>query len=69
MFLVERTVLANSTHSTTLRSKREFRWIGLAKTVAFEFIQILCSCGCFKREFRCIGLAETVAFEFIQILC
>ena len=69
MFLVERTMLANSANSTTLRSKREFRWIGLVKTVAFEFIQILCSCGCFKREFRWIGLAETVAFEFIQILC
>ena len=41
MLLVERTVLANSAHSTTLRSKREFRWTGLAEPVAFEFIQIL----------------------------
>ena len=68
MFLVERTVLANSAHSTALRSKREFRWIGLAETVALEFIQILCSYGCCKREFRWIGLAEPVVLESIQIV-
>ena len=68
MFLVERTVLANSAHSTTLRSKREFRWIGLVETVAFEFIQILCSYRCCKRESRWIGLAEPVVLESIQIV-
>ena len=69
MFLVGRTVLANSAHRTTLRSKREFRWIGPAEPVVFEFIQLLCSYGCCKREFRWIVPAETVVFEFIQILC
>ena len=69
MFLVGRTVLANSSHRTTLRSKREFRWIGPAEPVVFEFIQLLCSYVCCKREFRWIGPAETVVFEFIQILC
>ena len=68
MFLVERTVLANSAHSTTLRSKREFRWISLAEPVAFEFIQSLCSYGCCKREFWWIGLVEPVVLESIQIV-
>ena len=68
MFLVERIVLVNSSRSTTLCHKREFRWTGFAESVLLAFTQILSSYRCCKREFRWIGIAETVVLEFIQIV-
>ena len=68
MFLIERIVLVNSSRSTTLCCKREFRWTGLTESVSLDLIQIWSSYGCCKREFRWIGFAETVVLEFIQIV-
>ena len=41
MFLVERIVFVNSSRSTTLCCKREFRRTGLSESVLLEFIQIV----------------------------